>query len=94
MRFHVHPAASREAVRAYRWYLDNQPEAAERFRAALRYTLRRIQEFPLAWPLHDAERRARLRGFPYHVVYRLKENDLLVVAIAHDKRHGGYWRDR
>jgi plasmid stabilization system protein ParE len=39
-------------------------------------------------------RRALVSRFPYQVVYRLRSADIVIVAIAHLKRHPGYWRGR
>ena len=35
-----------------------------------------------------------VRRFPFRIVYRIVENRVLVVAVAHAKRRPGYWRDR
>ena len=39
-------------------------------------------------------RRVLVERFPYQVVYRLLEDAIVVVAIAHLKRRPGYRRDR
>jgi len=31
-------------------------------------------------------------GFPYKVVYRIRETDLYVVAVAHTSRRPNYWK--
>jgi hypothetical protein len=32
--------------------------------------------------------------FPYQVVYRVRPNETVVVALAHLKRRPGYWKRR
>jgi len=39
-------------------------------------------------------RRVVVTRFPYQVVYRLGQDDLEIVAIAHLKRRPGYWKHR
>lgn len=39
-------------------------------------------------------RRVRVRRFPYQVVYLVIDNDVVVIAIAHDRRRPGYWAER
>ena len=39
-------------------------------------------------------RRVLVTRFPYQVVYRLGQDDLEIVAIAHLKRRPGYWKHR
>jgi len=39
-------------------------------------------------------RRILLRRFPYQIVYRLKPDGIVVVAVAHLKRRPGYWKSR
>jgi hypothetical protein len=39
-------------------------------------------------------RSARVAGFPYSVAFVELENELRVIAIAHDKRKPGYWLKR
>ena len=33
-------------------------------------------------------------GFPYRLIYRERDDDLYIVAIAHPSRHPGYWKQR
>jgi plasmid stabilization system protein ParE len=39
-------------------------------------------------------RRVLLRRFPFNLVYSLEPDHVLVVAVAHQRREPGYWRDR
>lgn len=39
-------------------------------------------------------RRVLLQHFPYFVVYRERDEDLHIIAIAHASRKPGYWRHR
>jgi ParE toxin of type II toxin-antitoxin system, parDE len=39
-------------------------------------------------------RRLNLRGFSYHLIYRVEGNMLVIYAIAHHKRSPNYWLSR
>ena len=41
-----------------------------------------------------SSRQMTVHGFPYRVVYRIREHDLYVVAIAHTSRRPDYWKHR
>jgi len=35
-----------------------------------------------------------LHGFPYSLIYRLRDDTVRVIAVAHHSRRPGYWVDR
>ena len=39
-------------------------------------------------------RRVLVHGFPYQVLHRLSQYEIIIVAIAHLKRRPGYWKKR
>jgi hypothetical protein len=39
-------------------------------------------------------RSKRLEAFPFSVLYSIEEEEIVVVAVAHDKRKPGYWMKR
>jgi plasmid stabilization system protein ParE len=50
-------------------------------------------EFPRAAKLIDRNHRSyKIQRFPYSIIYRLEDNGLVIVAIAHGSRNPGYWR--
>ena len=58
-------------------------------------TLDRILEFPDAWhPCSERTRRCLVRRFPYGIMYQVRDNTILVVAIANLHRNPDYWKDR
>ena len=59
----------------------------------------RFEEVVRANPLRFAaddrgRRRALLKRFPYKLVYRVRERDILILAAAHNKRATDYWEPR
>jgi plasmid stabilization system protein ParE len=39
-------------------------------------------------------RQALLHRFPFSLIYSVETAEVLIVAVAHQKRRPGYWRDR
>ena len=82
------------------WYEGRSPEAAARFLDAIEEAVERIGGMPGSFvrvqlPRSDAElRRARLRRFPYSLVFLERRRSIAVIAIAHDKRRPLYWLSR
>jgi hypothetical protein len=58
-------------------------------------TLDRIARFPKAWhPCSKRTRRCQTRRFPYGIVYQIRKEEILVIAIANLHREPDYWEDR
>lgn len=55
-------------------------------------SLREYRE--LGRPVGRGLRQALLRKFPYSLVYAVDSDEILVVAVAHQRRRPGYWRKR
>lgn len=45
-------------------------------------------------PIEDGERKYVLQGYPYNLIYRVDENTIVILAVAHHSREYGYWRKR
>lgn len=91
------PAAADELEQAHRWYSDRNPTVAERFTDEVVHALEEIQEAPGRWAVEGhGTRRFPLHRFPFKLVYRWRVDEDVVelVAVAHGKRRPGYWRDR
>ena len=39
-------------------------------------------------------RQALLYRFPFSLIYSLEVDTILIIAVAHQRRRPGYWRDR
>ncbi len=92
-----HPQAVLEARAARRWYkLDRDaPEAARTFQASLRHALDQITKAPSRWPfLADDFRKRPLHRFPYRIVYQIRADHILVVAVMHERQRPDSWRGR
>jgi len=96
MRVKFHPEARAELREAKRWYRDRSPLAAVAFAQMIDEAVTSIAEYPKRYPMgeHDTREYVIPRRFPYKVVYRLREHDIVIVAVAHESREPGYWSDR
>jgi plasmid stabilization system protein ParE len=89
------PAAEDEFLRAVAGYEVERTGLGAEFAADVERATRRIASFPRHGSPYLAEtRRIVLRRFPYSVVYWPDPQDLLVIAVAHQRRKPGYWRKR
>ena len=90
-----HPEAIAEARDARESYAERSSVAADAFMAELDVAIDCIRESPVRWGLYLHGTRCYLmKRFPYLVVYRVVDDNLQVIAVAHGKRKPGYWRYR
>jgi toxin ParE1/3/4 len=89
------PEAERELLAARDYYEMHSPGLGEQFLAKIEYTIGLIERYPESGGvLHDQVRRMATDKFPFHVVYTLEAETLLIVAIAHQRRLPWYWTGR
>ena len=94
-RLHVFEEAADEIEEARRWYLELSDLAERAFLAEVDHAIEAILEAPERWPAHAAgTRRYVFPGFPYSIIYCVENSTINVVAVAHDRRRPGYWRER
>ena len=91
-----HPIAIEEARAARWWYARVSPNLAAQFMLALDSAIARIGTNLPGYPEHiHGTRAARLKRFPYLLVYLEKSPDrAMIIAVAHKRRRPGYWRRR
>jgi toxin ParE1/3/4 len=90
-----HPLAADEAGAAERWYRERNEIAAARFQWELDRAVDLISERPnTGSPYLGHTRRVMLRRFPFFVVYRVRGDNVQIVAVAHARRRPGYWDER
>jgi plasmid stabilization system protein ParE len=55
----------------------------------------RIKQYPDAWQqLSRRTRRCLIKQFPYGIIYQIRVNEILIVAIIHLHRKPDYWVNR
>lgn len=95
MQIRFDPEALAELTGAMDWYSVRSERAARMFVIEFERAVLRLRESPLRWPTYrHGTRKARLRRFPFAIVYRVGTDDIQVIAVAHLHRRPGYWRNR
>ncbi len=83
--------AEAEIIANERWYAQRSPAVAEAFIAEVDGAVAGIGESPETWPRYRrGTRRFVLRRFPFSVVYRIEDDVVYVVAVAHAKQRPEY----
>lgn len=90
-----HQLALSEYRKARRRYARGNIEVAQRFVREVTDALERIAIDPEAHPIEaDHFRWARVRRFPYRLIFERDSLGVFIVAVAHNARRPGYWRRR
>ena len=90
-----HPAAAAEVERAQAWDEERSVFAAAGFLQELTRAVQRIRSAPERYPAEaHGTRRILLDPYPFSVVYLIRGDELVIIAVAHHKRRPGYWADR
>lgn len=95
----IQPA--RDDVREIAAYYDQLGrQLRARFRQDLNDVLGRIENRPEAFSLLETlpaslgYRRVKLPAFPYLVIYRITDIDVIVIAVVHVSRRPNFWLER
>jgi plasmid stabilization system protein ParE len=87
--------AEAELNKAADEYDEARPGLRDRFVSAVDTAIESILAAPHRWPLVDRRHhRVLVRRFPFSIVYRFDDTEIIVVAIAHHRRRPGYWSRR
>ena len=87
--------ASAEFEEAARFYEAAQAGLGRAFAAEVERVVIRIARFPESGsPLGSTVRAAIVANFPFWVVYQASVSEVLILAIAHQRRRPGYWLRR
>ena len=96
-QFQFSTPAAEELTAAIRWYESRRSGLGGEFYDAVVRTIERIQQFPEIGTTrrgHPRHRRMQVSQFPYTIAYRVREDDIYVVAVAHYRRRPDYWKNR
>jgi hypothetical protein len=96
VRLEIDPDARLEFLSASARYEAAVPGLGGRFAAEFERGVSLLLDSPrLGAPFGRRLRRFVLNdGFPYSIVYAMRSDLLLVIALAHGARRPGYWRQR
>jgi len=97
VKLRVLNGAEDELYDAARWYEKLQSGAGEELVAEYRNAVLRIQAAPETLARVETTRSRRnlrrclLHRFPYYIPFELRENEIVILAVAHAKRRPNYW---
>jgi plasmid stabilization system protein ParE len=100
MKKAVRPSSfAREEIEYYlRRYDAESPGLGERLWREIQAAVALIRDHPSVGELvrrtRGQVRRVPLRRFPFFLIYREREDDVQIVALAHTSRRPYYWRSR
>jgi plasmid stabilization system protein ParE len=87
--------AEADLAEAIDWYNRLRAGLGETLALCVEDALGRILDNPQAFPCVMASvRRARLRRFPYSVMFRVRKEDIEIVAVLHARRDPTGWQSR
>ena len=87
--------ALEEAQEAKAYYESEVDGLGKAFIAVIHSSIQEIKSYPCRSRLFHANyRRFLIERFPFGIIYRIEEDTIFVVAIAHLKRRPFYWKER
>src|SRR5436190_1857852 len=99
MKLKIHPDADTELDEAFDYYERQVPGLGAKFVDQFVRGSRAIVATPERFPAEPAElgrslHRYRLKRFPYVLIYQIRSDHLLLLAVMHCHRRPGYWSHR
>ncbi|MBP7828888.1 MAG: type II toxin-antitoxin system RelE/ParE family toxin [Kiritimatiellae bacterium] len=87
--------ADSEFAEAIAYYNLQSEGLGLEFAAEVKRGLRRILQYPAAWTtLSRRTRRCRLNRFPYALLYPVRQDLILIVAVQNLHKHPDSWKSR
>jgi plasmid stabilization system protein ParE len=87
--------AQAELEEAVAYYEAQKEGLGFEFTEEVKRAIQRILQFPEAWsPISRHTRRCRTSKFPYGVIYQIRGDVLLIVAVMHLHREPRNWKSR
>jgi len=84
-----------EMLEAMAYYEIQVENLGENFLDIIEAAVREIAENPKTWPeIEQGIRRRLVRRFPYSIFYTIGENEIIIVAVMHQKQKPSYWIGR
>ena len=95
MTFRFLPPAEAELLEGISYYAAIQSELGSRFEQAVAEAVRSLVANPeRGAPRSKSTRRWLVKSFPFGIIYRVSASEVLIVAVAHQRKMPGYWAGR
>jgi len=90
-----HEDARLELLEQAAYYEAAQPAVGQRFLIEVEHAVQLAARVPLLGaPFKFGTRRVFTKRFPFAVVYLVREDEMVILAIAHFRKKPFYWRGR
>jgi plasmid stabilization system protein ParE len=94
-RLVIRPDALQEIDEAAAWYKPRRRFLARAFINEVNRGIRAIAEAPERFPIREGEaRHLVLSGFPYSIIYKVTDDEVIIIACFHDRRDPAEWKRR
>ena len=95
MSFRFLAPAQTELLEAIAYYAEINAELGVRFEQAIAKAVRAAAARPQRGaPRSRNTRRWLVQGFPFGVIYQDRAGEILIVAVAHQRKQPAYWERR
>lgn len=95
MKLRFLPEAELELLREVAYYSKSRSGSGVRFQAAVEAAAKMALAHPLGGaPSYKVTRSFLIKGFPFSLVYRAADSEVLVVAVAPHRKRPHYWAAR
>lgn len=91
----VNPEAEADLAEAQAWYDRQRPGLGDELLECVEEVFDRLRRSPeLFEKVFEDLRLARVRRFPYLIIYRVDDDQVTVVAVYHSRRDPRGWQSR
>jgi len=95
MNYIILSPAEDEFIESVHYYNSESEGLGFEFAAEVEKTLERIIKHPDAWnSISKNTRQCRCKRFPFAIIYQIKSDEIVIVAIMHLNREPTYWKNR
>lgn len=94
-KFRYLAPARGELRNAAHYYHERSPRVATSFMVEVQNAIDQVVDYPESAPLIRGQVRGKVVSrFPYTLMYRLVDEVIVVLAVAHHKQRPEFWIDR
>lgn len=97
MTSRFHPEARIDFLEALEFYTEVSVKLGNQFTSEVERIVDHICEYPEAAQKIDDQvgvRRIVIHQFPFAIVYAVKTDVIIILAVMHTSRRPGYWKNR